>query len=290
MTAQEFEIWCDDWHHKQRSRTLLMGILNATPDSFSDGGEFLSIEKAKVRVQSMLNEGVDIIDVGGESSRPGAASISDDEELSRVLPIIALIREQSGCLISIDTVKPSVMTAAAEAGAGLINDISSLESEAALSTATKLALPVCLMHKQGTPQTMQQKPHYSQGLLSELKSFFKTAILRCQEAGIAKERLILDPGFGFGKNDAHNLQLLKNLAQLTAMDAPLLLGVSRKRTLGAITGAPVNKRAPAGVAIAAHAVNQGVAILRTHDLWQTKQAILMMQAIRQDYDCTMERD
>lgn len=266
-----------------------MAVLNATPDSFSDGGHFFSLEKAKIRIQAILNEGADIIDVGGESSRPGAASVSLDEELSRVLPVISAIREQSDCLISIDTTKPSVMRAAVNAGAGLINDICALDTPEALEVAASLEVPVCLMHKKGIPQTMQSRPHYPYGVVQEVKTFFQNSIERCLKAGIAKTKLILDPGFGFGKNDADNLTLLKNMAELTKVQIPMLLGASRKHTLGAITGTNVSRRSPAGLAIAAYAIDKGAAIIRSHDVWQTKQAITMMQAIKQTNEYDMER-
>lgn len=284
MTPREFKQWCQDWHHQQRSNALIMGILNVTPDSFSDGGCYLNLNKAKTQIARMLAEGADIIDVGGESSRPGAKSVSVDEELSRVLPVIEAIREQSDCVISIDTVKAEVMSAAVAAGANMINDISALTNPASLKIAAEVQVPLCLMHMQGIPQTMQKNPEYPEGVLPTLLHFYKERYETCQQAGIARENIIFDPGFGFGKTLRHNLILLKELRAITNLAAPILLGVSRKSTLGAITGEPVQNRSAAGIAVAAYALTQGVAMIRTHDVAQTKQALLMMKAINQAED------
>lgn len=258
-----------------------MGILNVTPDSFSDGGKYWELDKANRQIETMLAEGADIIDVGGESSRPGATPISVDEELSRVLPVIEAIRQHSECVISIDTTKAEVMSAAVAAGADMINDISAFADPANLTLAAKLGVPLCLMHMQGTPQSMQINPEYSLGIVETLLQFFKERYECCRAAGIPDEHILFDPGFGFGKTIGHNLMMVRELKKFTSLNVPIVLGVSRKSTLGVITGEPPLNRMAAGVATAALAVSQGVALIRTHDVAQTKQALLMINAINQ---------
>ncbi|HBI21088.1 MAG TPA: dihydropteroate synthase [Legionella sp.] len=256
-----------------------MGVLNRTPDSFSDGGHFLEQHQAMQRARMMIEQGADIIDVGGESSRPGAVEISCAEELARVIPIIEAIRSISDICISIDTRKALVMKAAVAAGASIINDIQALRGVDALSVAAQLDVPVCLMHMQGMPDSMQTSPHYASGILDEINLFFEQRIQACVQAGISRERLILDPGFGFGKSVEHNLTLLNGLAAFQRHGLPLLLGVSRKSTLGAITQKPVDERGPAGIAAAVFAATQGVQMIRTHDVGETNQALQMLDAI-----------
>lgn len=260
-------------------KPLVMGILNVTPDSFSDGGFFFKRQDALHRVQTMIEQGADIIDVGGESSRPGAVEISCAEELDRVIPIIECIRSMSDVGISIDTRKAVVMKEAVAAGASLINDIHALQGADALSVVASLDVPVCLMHMQGLPDLMQANPHYDGCIVDAINCFFEQRIQACIHAGISPKRLILDPGFGFGKSVNHNLLLLKNLAAFQRHGLPLLLGVSRKSTLGAITKKTVDARMPAGIASAVFAACQGVRIIRTHDVGETHQALQMLEAI-----------
>lgn len=256
-----------------------MGILNITSDSFSDGGVYLEPHSALSRAQEMIAEGVDIIDVGGESTKPGAIPISLDEELSRVLPIIEHIRKNSDLCISIDTYKPAVMKAAVSAGAGFINDIKALRSEGALSTAMELDVPVCLMHMQGEPLSMQENPTYANDVVEEINTFFIERIKACEQAQISRHRLILDPGFGFGKLVADNLMIVKKLSEFKKHQLPLLLGASRKSTLGVVTNTPVHGRLAAGLAVSVFAALQGVSMIRTHDVAETNQALKMVDAI-----------
>ncbi len=255
-----------------------MGILNVTPDSFSDGGDFFSPEKALLHARQMVKEGAAIIDVGGESTRPGAAIISIDEELSRVIPVIEAIRAEIDTPISIDTSKAVVMRAAVEAGASMINDVRALQEEGALEAAAELQVPVCLMHMQGGPQTMQLAPDYDDVVL-QVKSFLHQRIECCIAAGIPRELLVIDPGFGFGKELVHNQVLLKRLNELLEFDVPLLIGVSRKSMISQMLDLPVDERLYASIALASIAVWQGASIIRSHDVATT------LQAIRVSYMC-----
>ena len=227
-------------------RPRVMGILNITSDSFSDGGKFLSVESAVKHALKMASFGADIIDIGGESTRPGATEVSVSQEIDRVLPVITGIVDRSANVaISIDTSKPEVMCAAVGAGATMINDIFALRRDGALEAAAELGVPVCLMHMQGEPVNMQTGPHYDD-LLGDIMGFLYNRLSVCKSAGINEEKLIIDPGFGFGKNDQHNLRLLAHLRSFTEMGHPLLVGLSRKRTLGNLTGRKVNQRVAAG--------------------------------------------
>lgn len=257
----------------------VMGILNITPDSFSDGGDFLSPDKAIARAATMLAEGADIIDVGGESTRPGADSISLQEELDRVIPVIERINSRLDVFISVDTSKPDVMHAAVAAGAVLVNDVFALRQEGALEAVAELGVTVCLMHMQGEPGSMQIAPEY-QELPREIIDFLAQRIAASVAAGIDRDRIIVDPGFGFGKNDEHNLQILANLHQLEELQQPLLVGLSRKRMLGNLTGKTADKRVYAGVAAAVMAVAGGANIIRTHDVAATVDALKIVDAVR----------
>ncbi|MBA2709145.1 MAG: dihydropteroate synthase [Tatlockia sp.] len=258
-----------------------MGVLNVTPDSFSDGGKYFTHEKAMIKAQQMIEAGADMIDIGGESSKPGAATVSCEEELTRVIPIIKEIRKESDICLSIDTTKAQVMHEAVAAGASMINDISGFRSNESLALAVKLDVPLCIMHMQGNPETMQNKPFYSQNLIEELNQFFKQRIATLIAAGIKRQNLIIDPGFGFGKTVEHNMELVNRIAEFKRHDLPLMLGVSRKCSLGLILNAPVNRRLSGGLAIAVFAALQGVAIIRTHDVEETNQAFIMLQAIKE---------
>lgn len=256
-----------------------MGILNVTPDSFSDGGHYHTLDAALFRAEEMISEGAAVIDVGGESMRPGAKPIGVQEELDRVIPVIEALRD-CPIPISIDTHKPEVMKAAILAGAGLINDVTAFADEAALSFIAQTQVPVCLMHSQGTPQTMQQQPHYADVVDEVCQSLLKSA-QTCISAGIARHRLILDPGFGFGKNLTHNLTLLRSLEQLVALGFPILIGTSRKAMLGELLDKPVSHRLAGSLALCAWALTQGIKILRVHDVGATKDTIAVMMAIQE---------
>lgn len=265
------------------STPKVMGVLNVTPDSFSDGGRFASVDAALAQAERMAGEGAAIVDVGGESSRPGAAPVTVQAELDRVIPTIEAIRSRIDVAISIDTCKPEVMQAAAEAGAAMINDIYALQSEGAVAAAARLDVAVCLMHMQGEPRTMQDHPAYGD-VTAEVAEFLSARAARCLEAGIARERITVDPGFGFGKTPAHNVTLLGELDRLLRLELPLTVGLSRKSTLGLITGRPVDERMPAGIAAAVLAVERGARIVRTHDVGPTIDALAMVGAVMQNGD------
>jgi dihydropteroate synthase len=257
----------------------IMGILNVTPDSFSDGGDFLSVARAVDRAARMVDEGAEIVDVGGESSRPGARPVSVQEELDRVVPVVEAVAARLDTVISVDTCKPQVMEAAVEAGAAMINDIHALRRPGALETAARLEVPVCLMHMQGTPATMQDDPRYAD-VVAEVAAFLRGRMEACRQAGIPVRRILVDPGFGFGKTLAHNYALLGRIGELAALGAPVLVGMSRKRMLGEVTGRAVRDRVHAGVAAAVVAVLGGAAIVRTHDVAATADALAVLQAVR----------
>jgi len=261
-------------------RVLVMGILNVTPDSFSDGGRFDRVETAVAQARRMADEGADILDIGGESTRPGAASVDAAAEIIRVVPVIEAIRAESALPISIDTMKAEVMRAAVTAGATMINDVNALRAPDALQAVAVLDVPVCLMHMQGEPRTMQRAPHY-EDVVKELLAFFRERIERCVEAGIERDRLIIDPGFGFGKTLDHNLRLLAELARFGELGLPLLAGISRKSMLGTLTGrARPDQRVAASVAAAVLAAERGARIVRVHDVAETVDAMRVLQALR----------
>lgn len=261
----------------------VMGIVNVTPDSFSDGGRFFSVDKALEQARKLVADGATIIDIGGESTRPGSAIVPAEEEIRRVVPAIEAIRSELDVVISIDTMKTEVMRAAVAAGAGLINDINALRSDGALQAAAELDVPVCLMHMQGTPQTMQQQPHYDD-VVAEVYAFLQQRVAACEAAGISRDKLILDPGFGFGKKAKHNLLLMKQLSTFTATDLPVLIGVSRKSIIGAMLNVSVEERLAGSLALASVAVWQGAKIIRSHDVRETVQAIQLCQHIMQVND------
>lgn len=264
-------------HILPADRPLLMGILNITPDSFSDGGEWMNSDQALRHCQEMLAAGADIIDVGGESTRPGAAGVSIAEELERVLPIIERLQAELGAPLSIDTSKPEVMLAAVQAGAGMINDVYALRAEGALEAVVSLGVPVCLMHMQGQPRSMQQKPHY-EDVVGEVEEFLLARADALIRNGFRQRDIVLDPGFGFGKTLQHNIKLFQAIPRLAALGYPLLVGVSRKSMLGAITGQPVESRLQASVAAALLAAQSRASILRVHDVQATQDALKVLQA------------
>ena len=261
------------------SAPRVMGVLNVTPDSFSDGGRWLAPERAVAQALGMVEAGAAIIDVGGESTRPGATKVDTQQELQRVIPVIEALRDACPVPVSIDTRKPAVMRAAVAAGAGLINDINALQAPGAMETARSLGVPVCLMHMQGGPESMQDRPQYRQ-VVPEVRDFLLQRAQACMTAGIRREHILLDPGFGFGKTTMHNLLLLQQLDVLVAAGFPVLVGLSRKSLIGNILGLPVDKRLHGGIALAVLAVWQGAQLVRTHDVQATREAIEMCHAVR----------
>jgi len=257
----------------------IMGVLNVTPDSFSDGGRYMDPDRAVERACCMLDEGADIIDIGGESTRPGATPLSPQAELDRVIPVITQLRQhRKDSFISIDTSKPEVMREAIRAGANMINDVNALAAPGALDAVVDAPVYVCLMHKQGQPATMQLEPHYADVKASVLDAL-KHRVAVCESAGINRDRLIIDPGFGFGKTTQHNLQLLHSLHQLTALSLPILIGWSRKSSIGDIIHQPVDKRLYGSLAAAVIGFLKGASLFRTHDVKPTKEAILVAEAV-----------
>jgi dihydropteroate synthase len=260
------------------SKAAVMGILNITPDSFSDGGIFFDTAKALARAREMAEQGAAIIDIGGESTRPGAQPVSLQQELDRVIPVIEQVARQVSIPVSIDTSKPEVMRAAVAAGAGFINDVAALRADGALTTAAALAVPVCLMHMLGEPRVMQDAPQY-RDVVADVREFLAQRIEAAHEAGVAKQRIVIDPGFGFGKTLEHNLSLLRHLERFTALGVPVLAGLSRKSMIGKALGLPLEQRLPASVALALAAVQNGARIVRVHDVAETVQAIRMWETV-----------
>lgn len=252
---------------------LIMGILNVTPDSFSDGGQFQQLEAAQKQAEQMLASGADIIDVGGESTRPGANPVSLQEELDRVLPVIELLKKELGAVVSVDTYKPEVMQAAIALGVDMVNDVNALQAEGALELVVKHQVPVCLMHKQGTPAQMQQSPQY-ESVVDEVIAFLQQRAEVCEQAGLGKSKIILDPGFGFGKTIVHNIELFEELDQLIMLKYPVLVGVSRKSMIGQLMGnVPPEERMLGSVTAAVIAALKGAQLLRVHDVKETRQAL-----------------
>lgn len=261
-----------DLNHPQ-----VMGILNVTPDSFSDGGRHNSLNAALLHAHALISAGATMIDVGGESTRPGAAQVSEEEEIARVVPVVEALAQRFEVFISVDTSKAAVIRESAKAGAHLINDVRSLQEPGALAAAAESGLPVCLMHMQGEPRTMQQAPHYDD-LMGDVKAFFQRHIDRCIVGGIAKQKLLLDPGFGFGKNLAHNYQLLARLSEFHHFGLPLLVGMSRKSMIGQLLNVPPDQRVIGSVACAVIAAIQGAQIVRVHDVKETVEAMRVVEA------------
>ena len=249
-----------------------MGVVNVTPDSFSDGGRFFTTKLAVAHARKLAKEGADIIDIGGESTRPGAAPVSEEDELGRVLPVL----EQIGDLcVSVDTRRPAVMKAVLAAGASMINDVDALSAPGAIEAVLGSGCAVCLMHKKGEPATMQQDPHY-EDVVGEVSGYLQQRLAAATAAGIAAERLVVDPGFGFGKTVEHNLELLRSLSRLS--EFPIVAGLSRKSTLAKLTGRPVDERLAGSLALALLALQSGATILRVHDVKETRDIIAVWQA------------
>lgn len=262
--------------------SAVMGILNVTPDSFSDGGYYRQLDAAFTQAEKMIADGVNIIDIGGESTRPGAAEVSLEEELSRVVPIIKMLSEKTDILISIDTSKPEVMRAAISAGAHIINDVRALQLNDALITAAELDVPVCIMHMQGQPQNMQASPTYN-NVVDEVYAFLEKRIADCVSAGIKRKNIILDPGFGFGKTLAQNYQLLAEIERFHQLSQPLLVGVSRKSMIGNLLNRDESSRLAGSLACATIAATKGAQILRVHDVQETVDALKIVQELNKKF-------
>ncbi len=262
----------------KNTRPQIMGILNVTPDSFSDGGQFNTIDNAIRQAEQMLEDGVDIIDVGGESTRPGAPKVDVKTELSRVIPVIKKLKAEFGCVISLDTNKPEVMSEGISAGINIINDVYALSKPDALSVAAQCELPICLMHMQGNPESMQHNPTYK-NVVDDVISFFEEKIRTCESAGIKKERLWIDPGFGFGKTLSDNYELLNNLDRFQVFKLPILAGLSRKSMIGNLLNIETSDRMLGSVAAATLALTKGANILRVHDVAETRQAVKIYNAM-----------
>ncbi len=260
-------------------RCHVMGIVNVTPDSFSDGGRYNSVELAVQRAREMVADGAAFVDVGGESTRPGAAPVSEQEELDRVCPVVEAIAREVDTVISVDTSTPSVIRETARLGAGLVNDVRALEREGAVDAAVEAGLPVCVMHMKGAPGTMQQNPEYRH-VVRDVATYLMDRVRVCEAAGIPAEKILLDPGFGFGKTLEHNLQLLATLEQLRVLGYPLLVGMSRKTMLGQITGREVSERLPASLAVATISALKGASVIRVHDVRETVDAVRVVEAMQ----------
>lgn len=266
-------------HRLPLATPLVVGIVNVTPDSFSDGGCWGDAQAAIAHGLKLRDEGADILDVGGESTRPGAAEVPAAEEIRRVLPVIEALARR-GCVVSVDTMKPAVMRAALDAGAAMVNDVMALRAPGALETVVASGAAVCLMHMQGTPRQMQQAPSYSD-VVAEVDDFLRERVAACGTAGIGRERLVIDPGFGFGKTLAHNLALLRQLPRLVGSGLPVMAGLSRKSMLGALTGRDVGQREYAGVAAHLAAVARGARLLRVHDVAAMRDALAVWNAVEE---------
>ncbi len=261
------------------SQPVVMGVLNVTPDSFSDGGHFLQLDAALRHAEAMVSEGAALIDVGGESTRPGAFSISVQEELDRVLPVLERLAHELPVPVAVDTSKPEVMREAVGAGAGLINDVRALGLPHAIDVAAACQVPVCLMHMQGDPETMQRRPQYTDAV-TEVYTFLQERVLACEQAGIPCSRILVDPGFGFGKSLDHNLSLLKHLGRFAGLGAGVLVGISRKSMIGAVLDAPVDKRLQGSLAAAVIAAWQGARVIRVHDVLETVEVLKICAAVQ----------
>lgn len=260
-------------------QTLVMGVVNVTPDSFSDGGRFLAPDRAVRHALELVAAGADILDVGGESTRPGAEPVAEGDELDRVLPVIEGIVAATDVPVSIDTAKPAVMRHAVAAGAAMINDVNGLRAEGAVAAVAKLDVPVCIMHMLGEPRTMQKNPRYD-SVVGDIRDFLRERVQACEQAGIQASRILLDPGFGFGKTLDHNLELLARLDELVALGFPVLVGMSRKSMLGKLTGREKpHERVAASVAAHLLAVQRGAAVLRVHDVAETVDALKVLRAV-----------
>ncbi|WP_048308277.1 dihydropteroate synthase [Halomonas sp. PR-M31] len=269
-------------HRLDLSYPRVMGILNVTPDSFSDGGHYVLRDEALRHAETMLAEGAAVIDVGGESTRPGATATPIQQELDRVIPVVEYLVRELDTLVSVDTSSPEVMQEAAECGAGMINDVRALRRPDAIKTAARYGLPVCLMHMLGEPEDMQQAPHYDEPVEHAVLRFLKARVADCEAGGIRREQLLLDPGFGFAKTTKHNLRLLNRLTVLNELDLPLMVGMSRKSMIGNVLGRAVEERLYGGLALTSLAVERGARLLRVHDVAPNVDAINMTWSVLQE--------
>ena len=265
---------------KHLNHVQVMGILNVTPDSFSDGGKFACFDKALKQVELMIENGVDIIDIGGESTRPNAVDVSEKDEISRVIPLLRSIKSRFDIAVSIDTSKAGVMSEAIEYGANMINDVRALQNKGCLDVVAQSNVLVCLMHMQGMPTTMQENPQYKD-IINDILSFFEKRIESCRQKGINKERLILDPGFGFGKTLEHNYQMLAQFTKFKVLNLPLLAGISRKSMLGDLLNRDVEQRLSGSLTAAIVALQQGASIIRVHDVPESIDALKVLKAVAQ---------
>jgi dihydropteroate synthase len=265
---------------RQLNKVKVMGILNVTPDSFSDGGQFTCVDRALKQVEQMVVNGVDIIDIGGESTRPGAAEVSIEDEIVRVIPLLKAIKSRFDINVSIDTSKAEVMSEAILYGADMINDVRALQNNGCLEVVAQSDIAVCLMHMQGMPRTMQEKPQYND-IINDIIEFFKQRIQCCEQSGINKERLLLDPGFGFGKTLAHNYEMLAKFAQFKSLGLPVLAGISRKSMIGDLLNREVNERLAGSLAAAIVAIQQGANIIRVHDVQESVDVMNILKAVAQ---------
>jgi dihydropteroate synthase len=271
-------------HTLDLSQPRVMGVLNVTPDSFSDGGRFLDLDRALAHARSMLADGADIIDIGGESTRPGASPTSEANEIERVIPIVEALAAE-GALISVDTMKPAVMRAAIAAGASMINDVRALREAGAIDSVARSQVAVCLMHMQGEPRTMQSAPVY-RDVVADVRDFLQARVVACKSAGIDADRIAIDPGFGFGKTVAHNLRLIRELSAIASLGFPVVVGASRKSTIGRFTGREANDRLAGSIAAALAAVAHGASIVRVHDVRETLDALKVWRAIETGNEAT----
>ncbi len=262
------------------ARPLIMGVINVTPDSFSDGGRFFSAAAAVARARQLIDEGADLLDVGGESTRPGADPVTLDEERRRVLPVLEALAD-ARVPLSVDTQKPELMSEAVAAGAAMVNDVNGFQAPGALAAVAGSACAICIMHKQGNPQTMQQSPQYVD-VVTDVRDYLSQRIAAAEQAGIARSRMIVDPGFGFGKTLEHNLELLRRLDELAVLTVPVLAGLSRKSMIGKLTGRDPGDRLAGSIAAALFAVQRGAAIVRVHDVAATRDALAVWNAVNQD--------
>lgn len=279
--TQPMTLTCGN-HILDLSSPKVMGVLNVTPDSFSDGGKFNSVDHALRHAEKLVEEGAAIIDVGGESTRPGAKVVSVQEELDRVAPIVEAIYKNIDTIISVDTSTPAVMEAAAQWGAGILNDVRALRREGAIEMAAQLKLPVCLMHMLGEPQTMQQEPHYEGDVVNVIRDYLSERLKTCVASGMNKSALLIDPGFGFGKTLQHNLRLLNRLDEFKKLGVPILVGMSRKSMIGQVINKPFDERLHAGLALTTLAVLKGANIIRVHDVAPTVDVIKMTRAVMEE--------
>lgn len=266
-------------HRLDLSYPRVMGVLNVTPDSFSDGGRHQLPDEALRHAERMLAEGAAIIDVGGESTRPGAEPVSAQQELDRVAPVVSALVREFDALVSVDTSCPTVMQEVAALGAGMLNDVRALEREGAMAAAVASGLPICLMHRQGEPRDMQRAPHYDEPIEEAVAAYLAERLAACEAAGLRRDRVLLDPGFGFGKTVEHNLRLLHRLDRLACLERPLLVGMSRKSLIGKVLARPVEERLPGGLALTALAVARGARLLRVHDVGPHVDAVNMTWAV-----------